>query len=188
MNSALQPCALSSRLMEVRGLATRTRSVKASRADFSMPGIARAVRRPTSRLTRRPPGGHCSNWLLCLSERMHRERALISPRRSTVPGRTSVSGSSKQTACALRGWPSAAVLIRECVPTERSQRVRTLCNLAMNGGTDYVRRTCPGFRRRLMAKRVHYYDTVRLFFPCGTLADLSYGEWIRGRECRRRRA
>lgn len=40
-----------------------------------------------------------------------------------------------------------------------------------------VRRKCPFHKRLCYGNRQEYYDTVRIFFDCGTMADYGYGEW-----------
>ncbi len=57
-----------------------------------------------------------------------------------------------------------------------------------------IRRWCPYHQRLCYGERQAFYDTIRLFFDCGTFIDTGYGYWrepqtvtrTRWREAKRR--
>ena len=40
-----------------------------------------------------------------------------------------------------------------------------------------TRRRCPYHKRLCYGERQEYYDTIHVFFDCGTSADYGYGVW-----------
>lgn len=58
---------------------------------------------------------------------------------------------------------------------KRHKYTGAICDMAT--GERRTRRRCPFHEHLCYGRLVEYYDTVRMFFDCGTFADYGYREW-----------
>ena len=50
-----------------------------------------------------------------------------------------------------------------------------------------VRQRCPFHKRLCYGDKQEFYDTTRVYFDCGTVADYGYDEWTAPRSVQRRK-